>query len=104
MRHGLRPILIELIWLTVSFVASCLFCLFIFGPNLLSGNVDIQLYDTYFVVSPFWAVFPLFLLIAFLIFLIKEWLNRFSRKLPNLILLTLGLLLIGLFSVISRFR
>ena len=98
------PILIELMWLTLSLAISLLVSLFLFGQGLLTGSIDLQLYDTYFVLSPFWAIFPLFLIVGFLVFLIKEWRNRFRRKLPTLILCTLGLFLIVLFVIIWRFR
>ncbi|WP_155297331.1 hypothetical protein [Spirosoma aerolatum] len=96
-----RLILIELLWLTLSFAISFLICLAIFGWNLIGGSVDIQLYDTYFVLSSVWVVFPLFLIVSFLLFLIKEGRTRFNRTLPNLIILILGMLLLILFSRMS---
>ncbi|MBN8822256.1 MULTISPECIES: hypothetical protein [unclassified Spirosoma] len=96
-----RPTLIELFWLALAFAISVLICLAIFGRSLVGGSVDIQLYDTYFVLSSAWVVFPLFLIVSFLLFLVKEGRIRFSRTLPNLIILVLGLLLVILFSRMS---
>jgi heme/copper-type cytochrome/quinol oxidase subunit 1 len=89
-----RKIFIEVIWLTVSLGLTLLLSLFLFGKNFLSDTVDIHLHDTYFVVAPFHILLPIFFLVTFIVFFIKEFRNSYRRTLPNWILVIIGLTLV----------
>ena len=99
-----RPIFIEVLWLTVSLGLTLLLSLFLFGKNFLSDTVDIHLHDTYFVIAPFHILLPIFFLVTFILYFIKEFHNSYRRTLPNWILIIVGLtLVIALTFVIKTF-
>ncbi len=89
-----RQVFIELIWLTLSLGLTLFLSLFIFGRNFLSNTVDIHLHDTYFVIAPFHILLPIFFLLTFIVYFIKEFRNSFQRTLPNWILIIIGLALV----------
>lgn len=89
-----RQIFIEVIWLTVSLGLTLLLSLFLFGKNFLSDTVDIHLHDTYFVIAPFHILLPIFFLVTFIVYFIKEFRNSYRRTLPNWILIIIGLTLV----------
>jgi heme/copper-type cytochrome/quinol oxidase subunit 1 len=89
-----RQVFIEVIWLTVSLGLTLLLSLFLFGKNFLSDTVDIHLHDTYFVIAPFHILLPIFFLVTFIVYFIKEFRNSYRRTLANWILIIIGLALI----------
>ena len=89
-----RQVFIELIWLTVSLGLTLLLSLFLFGRNFLSDTIDIHLHDTYFVIKSLYILLPIFFLVTFIVYLIKEFRNSFRRTLPNWILIIIGLTLV----------
>jgi len=89
-----RQVFIEVIWLMVSVALTLLLSLFLFGKNFLNGTIDIHLHDTYFVIAPFRILLPMFFLVTFILYFIKELQNSFRRSLPNWILIITGLMLI----------
>jgi heme/copper-type cytochrome/quinol oxidase subunit 1 len=89
-----RQIFSEVIWLTVSLGLTLLLSLFLFGKNFLSDTVDIHLHDTYFVIAPFHILLPIFFLVTFIVYFIKEFRNSYRRTLQNWILIIIGLTLV----------
>ncbi len=47
-----RQILIEILWLILSFGVTTLFAIFLFGRHFLHGTLDVHFHDTYFVIAP----------------------------------------------------
>ena len=102
MKKRYKPLLSELLWLVVVLVITLLICRFAFVWDYRRGTVDLHLHDTYFVLSAATAIIPIFLLITFLLYFLKEFRYRFSRTLPNIILFVAGILLVGLLVFINQ--
>lgn len=97
-----KPLLIELIWLGLILNATVLVTIFVFGWTFLSNHFDIRLHETYFTISSWKIVLPLFIFFAFFIFLVKEIRHQFSRKASNVIMLIAGSILILLIATINK--
>jgi hypothetical protein len=97
-----KPLLIELIWLALILNATVLITIFVFGWTFLSNHFDIRLHETYFTISSWKIVLPLFVFFAFFIFLVKEIRHQFSRKASNIIMLVAGSILILLIATINK--
>src|SRR5688572_30970539 len=95
-----KPLLIELIWLGLILNATVLIAIFVFGWTFLGSHFDIRLHETYFSVSSWKIVLPLFVFFAFFIFLVKEIKHQYSRKASNIIMLVAGAILILLIATI----
>lgn len=89
-----RQIFREFIWLTIFLVLTTALAFFLFGCNFLNSTFDIHLHDTYFVMAGLQILLPMFILVTFCVYFIKEFRNSFKRKFPNWILLISGLMLI----------
>lgn len=80
----------ELLWLCISLGITLLLTAAIISNN----TIEIQLYDTYFVL-PVWLFFiPLFSLLTFLGYFISEMPKSFNRALPNWLIVVSGAVLI----------
>jgi hypothetical protein len=97
-----KPLLIELIWLGLILNATVLVTIFVFGWTFLSNNFDIRLHETYFTISSWKIVLPLYVFFAFFIYLVKEIRHQFSRKASNVIMLVAGSILILLIATINK--
>jgi hypothetical protein len=97
-----KPLLIELIWLGLILNATVLIAIFVFGWTFLGNHFDIRLHETYFTISSWKIVLPLFVFFAFFIFLVKEIRHQFSRKSSNIIMLITGSILILLIATINK--
>jgi hypothetical protein len=97
-----KPLLIELIILGLILNATVLVTIFVFGWTFLSNHFDIRLHETYFTISSWKIVLPLFVFFAFFIFLVKEIRHQFSRKASNIIMLVAGSILILLIATINK--
>jgi heme/copper-type cytochrome/quinol oxidase subunit 1 len=84
----------EILWLTVSLELTLLLSLFLFGRNFVSGTIDIHLHDTYFVITHFHILLPIFFLVTFMVYFVKELRNSFRRTLSNWILIIIGVAVI----------
>ncbi|WP_460965601.1 hypothetical protein [Spirosoma litoris] len=93
MQKANRQVFIEILWLTLSLGLTILIARFLFGQYFLT-SLDIQLYDTYFVVEPWYILVPMFLLVTFMLYFVKEFRNSFRRTYPNWILIITGLALV----------
>lgn len=87
-------ILKELLWLAITFIAAILICYLLFDSDPRGVVLNLQMHDTYFVISRAIIILPVFLLLTFVLYFIKEIRNKFSRTVPNTIVLVSGLLLI----------
>ena len=84
----LKVLMKELLWIPVSLVATILIAYFLFNWSLGNSTIDIYLHDTVFVIgAPWMLLLPLFFFLTFLIFFTKELPKKFSRKIPNTILI-----------------
>jgi len=97
-----KPLLIELIWLGLILNATVLVTIFVFGWTFLSNNFDIRLHETYFTISSWKIVLPLYVFFAFFIYLVKEIRHQFTRKASNMIMLVAGSILILLIATINK--
>jgi heme/copper-type cytochrome/quinol oxidase subunit 1 len=102
MAKSFKPILTELLWLAVSFVVTALICRLVFFWDLRQGTLDLHLHDTYFVFTASTIIVPMFLLVTFALYFTREIRNRFSKTLPNIILLASGLVLIVLIVFVNK--
>lgn len=102
MTTSFKPILTEFFWLAIAFIVAAFICYFLFDWDARGAIVDPQRSDTYFVISTGTIVPPIFLLVTFVLYFIKEIRNRFSRKVPNTIALVTGLLLIILLAFANK--
>jgi heme/copper-type cytochrome/quinol oxidase subunit 1 len=80
--------------LTASLSLTILLASFLFGWTSLKGDLDIHLHDTYFVISSWLILIPLFFLVTFIIYFIKEFRKQFSRTFSNWLLIIAGVTLI----------
>ncbi|MCS3795334.1 hypothetical protein [Niastella sp. OAS944] len=97
-----KPLFFELIWLGVILNATVLVAIFVFGWTFLGNHFDIRLHETYFTISSWKIVLPLFVFFAFFIFLVKEIRHQFKRKASNIIMLIAGSILILLLATINK--
>lgn len=97
-----KPLFFEIVWLGVILNVTVLVAIFVFGWTFLGSHFDIRLHETYFTISSWKIVLPLFVFFAFFIFLIKEIRHQFSRKASNIIMLVAGSILILLIAAINK--
>jgi len=97
-----KPLFFEIVWLGVILNATVLIAIFVFGWTFLGSHFDIRLHETYFSVSSWKIVLPLFVFFAFFIFLVKEIKYQYSRKASNIIMLVAGAILILLIATINK--
>ena len=102
MKKVSRQVVVEIIWLIVSLALTLLLSLFLFGKNILSDTLDIHLHDTYFVIAPFHFMLPVFFLVTFIVYFIKEFRNSFWRTLPNWIMIFIGFSLVMVLTVLIK--
>lgn len=94
MQKLFRQILTEALWLILALAFTILFFSLLFGWSYSQNTIDIYLKDTAFVINRWHVLFPLFCLVTFLLFLMKELRNLFRRTLSNWILIIIGVALI----------
>lgn len=97
-----KPLFFEIVWLGVILNATVLVAIFVFGWTFLGNHFDIRLHETYFTISSWKIVLPLFVLFTFFIFLVKEIRHQFGRKAPNIIMVIAGAILILLIATINK--
>lgn len=102
MTKSFKPTLIELLWLAVAFIIALLICRFVFFWDFERGTLDIHLHDTYFVFTAATIIVPVFLLVTFTLYFIKETRKRFGRTPPNIVLFVAGLLSIILLAFVNK--
>ncbi|PWS27390.1 hypothetical protein DHW03_07180 [Pedobacter yonginense] len=94
----MKPIFKELLWLFLPL-------LMIIGGYIWLGelSLEINLFDSYLVISPTPCVFLLYVGMVFVIYLIKETKHHYQRKAQNLITIFSGLILTIICTLINGF-
>lgn|GEM_PF-1604324 len=92
MMNKSKSFLIEFGWLLLSALITVLVLTLMFGKDAFQKNLGIDLHDTYFVTPSIPVYVTLFIIVGFIIYYIKEFRKKFSRKTQNLITIILGLL------------
>ena len=90
----------EIYWSVGTFLTTILVTGLIFDFNYFD-EVDVQLHDTYIVVLPFYFSLIFWIVLTFLIFLIRGFKNRFLNKVSTWILLVANSLMIVFTSMIA---
>jgi hypothetical protein len=98
-----KPILIELAWLLLAAAITLALSALLFREQVFEKTIDINLYDTYFVIPTKVILIPLLINTGFIIFYSKERKHSFSRKAQNIITLVLGLLLLVALAYLNHF-
>ncbi|RVU01669.1 hypothetical protein EOD41_06830 [Mucilaginibacter limnophilus] len=81
-----KTYLIEFAWLLAAFVITYVALPFTFG----NWSLDINMHDTYLTVVPVLIRMPLFVIVTFVMFSIKEAFKKYSDALPNVIIIISG--------------
>ena len=98
MPSNTRTYLRQLLWLFIALGITLVFSVAFISENA----IDIQLYDTYFIL-PAWLIFiPLFSLLTFAGYLISENQRSYSRTIPNWLIIISGAVLILALRYLSR--
>lgn|GEM_PF-1776701 len=98
MRKSISPALIELCWIVLAAILAWFLRSIFYGY----ATVDINLYDTYYVVSPDAIMFiPLFLFITYVIYVVKEAFYRYRRTARNVVMLVTGLSVLVLMNLLQ---
>ncbi len=102
MKSSFKPIAKEFLWLAACLLITLTICRFVFMWDESNATLDLHLHDTYFVFTAASIIIPLFLLVTFVLFFFKEIRLKFSRTLPNIIMISAGLLLVTLFAYANK--
>jgi heme/copper-type cytochrome/quinol oxidase subunit 1 len=94
MQSKIKLFLKEFIWLILLLGLTILLSFLLFGVTVLTGSVDLHLHDTYIIISSWQILTPIYFLLVFVFYLIKEKRQSFARPLPNWLILISGLTLI----------
>ena len=103
MANKTKTIAGELVWIAFSAAITAILSTFLFGWTFVSKGADLHIHDTYFVVSRWFILIPLFLLINFIICFIKEKRKSFARTVPNLVLVVSGLICLVSLTYLIKF-
>jgi uncharacterized membrane protein YhdT len=102
MQNRYKQALRELIWLLGLVAFTILLTVLFFGKAFLNGELDIHLHDTYFILPTWLMVIPLFLLLAFGTYFIREKRKSFGRHLNNWLLTLVGITLIVVLTYLTQ--
>lgn len=97
-----RNLIRDLLWLCFALCITMALLLFFLKWDARSKTFDFHFHDTYLVIHTWHLVIPLFILLSFMIFLIKGAVTGFKSLGSNIYLLTSGLLIIIFFSLATR--
>lgn len=86
-----KPLLIEILWLIGCLIVTIAINFALLGKSLFEKDIDINLHDTYFIIKDQHIITWCFIIFSFILYLIKEKRHAFSRKLPYIIFLVMGL-------------
>jgi heme/copper-type cytochrome/quinol oxidase subunit 1 len=102
MQKASRQLLADFIWLILSLVLTSLLAIFLFGNSFLKGDLDLHLHDTYFVVSKWLVLTPLFLFATFLLYLIKTRFKKFNSPFSYWAIILSGMTLTVFLTIIIK--
>jgi hypothetical protein len=97
-----RQIIGELLWLILMFGMTVLLILTLFDWTFPQETIDIHLHDTIYVISRWQILIPIFLLVAFIAYIVRESRQSFRRILPNTLLITIGITLVTLLALLNQ--
>ena len=97
-----KQILPEVLWLIIPLVLTAIFGLATITGTGFIYTIDFHIHDTYLAFMPSKVLLPVFLLLTFLIFFIKESRYSYKRKLSNWILIIAGLALVIVLTFIIK--
>ena len=99
-----KPLVKELAWLLLAVAITLVLAFTVFDWGSFSREqITIKYYDIYSAVSIEIFLVALFSIICFLMFLIKEIRHRFSRKIPSIIIIASGILLVIMLTMTTKF-
>ncbi len=101
MQKTFRQILPEAIWLTVSLSITFILLIILFDSQFINSSISLLIYDTYFEIPSLQVITALFLFITLIIYIAKEFRNKFGRSGPNMILLICAILLVIFLTLIK---
>ncbi|ANE51006.1 hypothetical protein [Flavisolibacter tropicus] len=102
MRRPIPPIFKDLLWLGISFLLSVLLLKIVLNYNLFSG-VAIAMEGSHITYPALLYFVPVFLLLSFVVFFIRQTTLRFSRKWTNGILVLTGAFFIITVALLNDF-
>lgn len=97
-----KEILIEVLWLLIPLVLTAAFGLATITGTGFIYTIDFHIHDTYLAFMPSKVLLPVFLLLTFIIYFVKESRHSYSRKLSNWILIIAGLVLVIVLTFIIK--
>lgn len=97
-----KEIFIEILWLAIPLGLTAILGLITITGSGFINTIDFHFNDTYLVLIPYQVLLPVFLLLTFLIFFIKESRCSYKRRLSNWILLIAGLALVLILTFIIK--
>lgn len=86
-----KPLLQEILWILSCTVFTIIVGFALFGKTIFGDSVDLNLHDTYFVVTSQHFLIWFFIVFSFTLYFLKEKRHSFKRRLPFIIFLILGL-------------
>lgn len=99
-----RQIVNEVLWLAFAVILTILSAFLLLGQSFVKGAADIHLGDTYFVITSWHLLAPMFLMFTLIIYFIRAVNNKFRSKFTNLVLfIDLVLLIISLKVLVKMF-
>ena len=83
----------EFLWLLAAAVLTIMIAYNRFGKSITDDTLDLHLHDTFFVISRWMVLIPLFLLVTFLVFFIKTQISKTSTDFSYIVFILSGLAL-----------
>lgn len=102
MQNISHKIVKEVLWLALAVILTIISAFLLFGQSFVKGVADIHLGDTYFVITSWYLLVPVFLIFTLIIYFIKAVSNKFTSKFANIVLLITVVLLIVSLNVLLK--
>jgi len=102
MHKSVRQIFVEVLWLAISVALTILIVSLLFSLSFTEETIDFHIYDKFYVMKNWHVILPIYLLVTFIIYFVKELRNSFSRNLPNLLLVFSGLAFVISVTMLTR--
>ena len=102
MKKIIQQVLGEVLWLALSLGLTLVIVSLLIRGSFGVETIDIYLHDVVYVINYWHVVLPIFLLVTFLIYFIKEFRKSFSRNLANMFLVIVGFTLVISVTLLTR--